>query len=55
MRQPCVYDDFLAALGSADSVQGHIITLEITSGEVYRGKLLEGAQILVVIILRLPC
>jgi small nuclear ribonucleoprotein D3 len=24
-------------------VQGHIITIEITSGEVYRGKLLEGA------------
>jgi hypothetical protein len=26
----------------ADKVQGHIVTLEITSGEVYRGKLIEG-------------
>lgn len=26
----------------ADSSQGHIVTLEITSGEVYRGKLIEG-------------
>lgn len=24
------------------SSQGHVITLEITSGQVYRGKLLEG-------------
>ena len=27
----------------ADRWQGHIVTLEITSGEVYRGKLIEGA------------
>jgi hypothetical protein len=33
-----------SAAGSADNKQGHIITLEITSGEVYRGKLLEGAR-----------
>ena len=26
----------------ADIYQGHVITLEITSGQVYRGKLLEG-------------
>jgi hypothetical protein len=26
-------------------VQGHIVTLEITSGEVYRGKLIEGMYI----------
>jgi small nuclear ribonucleoprotein D3 len=24
-------------------IQGHVITLEITSGQVYRGKLLEGS------------
>ena len=27
-----------------DMEQGHIVTLEITSGEVYRGKLIEGAR-----------
>lgn len=27
---------------STDFQQGHIVTLEITSGEVYRGKLIEG-------------
>jgi hypothetical protein len=27
---------------SIDLQQGHIVTLEITSGEVYRGKLIEG-------------
>jgi len=26
----------------ANAMQGHIVTLEITSGEVYRGKLIEG-------------
>lgn len=26
-----------------NEAQGHIITLEITSGQTYRGKLLEGA------------
>jgi hypothetical protein len=25
-------------------LQGHVVTLEITSGQVYRGKLLEGAS-----------
>jgi hypothetical protein len=34
----------LKAAGKADNKQGHIITIEITSGEVYRGKLLEGAR-----------
>jgi hypothetical protein len=28
----------------ANSSQGHIVTLEITSGEVYRGKLIEGVS-----------
>jgi small nuclear ribonucleoprotein D3 len=27
-------------------VQGHVVTLELTSGQVYRGKLLEGTAIL---------
>ncbi len=27
-------------------MQGHIITLEITSGQTYRGKLLEGTALL---------
>lgn len=27
-----------------NEAQGHIITLEITSGQTYRGKLLEGAS-----------
>ena len=27
------------------ALQGHIVTLEIDSGEVYRGKLLEGRHI----------
>ncbi|KAM5455870.1 small nuclear ribonucleoprotein Sm D3 [Microsporum ferrugineum] len=27
-----------------NEAQGHVITLEITSGHVYRGKLLEGAR-----------
>lgn len=27
-------------------LQGHVVTLEITSGQVYRGKLLEGAPAL---------
>jgi hypothetical protein len=25
--------------------QGHVVTLEITSGQVYRGKLIEGASL----------
>ena len=29
----------------ANATQGHIVTLEITSGEVYRGKLIEGTLI----------
>ena len=33
----------LSSVG-ADTEQGHIVTLEITSGEVYRGKLIEGAR-----------
>jgi hypothetical protein len=35
----------IKAAGKADNKQGHIITLEITSGEVYRGKLLEGTRV----------
>ncbi|KAI2049923.1 small nuclear ribonucleoprotein Sm D3 [Ophidiomyces ophidiicola] len=27
-----------------NEAQGHVVTLEITSGQVYRGKLLEGAH-----------
>jgi hypothetical protein len=27
-------------------MQGHVVTLEITSGQVYRGKLLEGTFLL---------
>lgn len=26
------------------SAQGHVVTLELTSGQVYRGKLLEGRK-----------
>lgn len=26
-----------------EPLQGHVVTLEITSGQVYRGKLLEGS------------
>lgn len=32
-------------MNCADSFQGHIVTLEITSGEVYRGKLIEGVSL----------
>jgi hypothetical protein len=31
-------------LPPTDRAQGHIVTLEISSGEVYRGKLIEGAS-----------
>ena len=34
-----------------NEAQGHIITLEITSGQTYRGKLLEGASTLPVVFL----
>ncbi|TVY56315.1 Small nuclear ribonucleoprotein Sm D3 [Lachnellula cervina] len=27
-----------------NEAQGHVVTLEITSGQVYRGKLLEGSS-----------
>ncbi|MCJ1395408.1 small nuclear ribonucleoprotein Sm D3 [Xylographa bjoerkii] len=29
-----------------NEAQGHVVTLEITSGQVYRGKLIEGLQLL---------
>lgn len=32
------------SLTRASIQQGHVVTLEITSGQVYRGKLLEGAD-----------
>ncbi len=31
-------------LTTTDCAQGHVVTLELTSGQVYRGKLLEGAK-----------
>jgi len=43
MRQQYVYRSLRSAWLRADMQQGHIVTLEITSGEVYRGKLIEGA------------
>lgn len=38
-------EDFMLWLSLANIIilQGHVVTLEITSGQVYRGKLLEGA------------
>lgn len=43
MRQLYVYKQATRVEQNADRAQGHIITIEITSGEVYRGKLIEGA------------
>jgi small nuclear ribonucleoprotein D3 len=40
---PLLCDSSLLLLLTDTSAQGHVVTLEITSGQVYRGKLLEGA------------
>ena len=37
----------LSLVCSRANAQGHVVTLEITSGQVYRGKLLEGACVFV--------
>jgi len=41
----CAILDELVFTARANAIlQGHIVTVEITSGQVYRGKLIEGPQ-----------
>jgi len=37
-----ILDELVSAALANAILQGHIVTVEITSGQVYRGKLIEG-------------
>jgi small nuclear ribonucleoprotein D3 len=44
LNEAAVREPWSLLCACTNRTQGHIVTLEITSGEVYRGKLIEGTR-----------